>query len=251
MGRTAFAEVNKVLSGHFVAIGFFKGVQRGDADGVIIGGPIREAVGKPRILAPDPDKVIKQGCEPDDVRLRMLLAPGPHPPAQIILRFGIPGIQLHQMLPVSPVVGQVVIHGNLFPDPVDEEIHRVGMIRDALADTDAAVLIGPLRIGKQDACRPVIDLPTPQRTGGEIQLELIPAVALQERNDEPFSFGNDRLAHQHGLLPAVGVLPDPCVVFPNWADGGIDRETAAKNLLGERGAVAVPNGVGTPFFCKR
>ncbi len=90
----------------------------------------------------------------------MLFAPCLHPVQEILLHGRMPGIQLHQMFLV-PVIGHMVVHRDLFPDPVCHKIDRVFMPRLAAIDPHASrgLVIAPALSGNLLFRRSVIDLP--------------------------------------------------------------------------------------------
>lgn len=57
----------------------------------------------------------------------MLLKPLLQVVQKMRLHFRVNGINRHEVLPVAPVVGPVVVCGNLFPDPVGQEIHCIAV----------------------------------------------------------------------------------------------------------------------------
>ena len=126
MGHMKLSLVDKVLRRHGVAVFFPEFIQRPLTHRKVIGAPVSEKISAGGIASPDPHKIIEKGGEPHHSGVRMLLAPFYHPFPQIFPNLRIAGINLHQMLLV-PVIRSVIVHGNLFPDPVSQKAHRIFM----------------------------------------------------------------------------------------------------------------------------
>ena len=124
MGHVKPALIDEILSLHGITVLFLKLVQSQSADGIVIGTPVREKLAVSLTAAPDPDKVVEHGGEAHHRGVGMGLAPVLHPAQHIFLRLRISGIDLHQMLLV-PVVGGMIVHGNLFPYAVGQKAHRI------------------------------------------------------------------------------------------------------------------------------
>ena len=242
--------VDKVLRSHSVAVLFRELVQSQVAHGVIVRSPVREQMPVSFAAPPYPDKIVEHGSKTHHSGVGMRLAPVPHPVKQILPDLGISGVDLHQMLLV-PIVGSMVVHGNLFPDAVCQEAHRVFMERDALSDRHAAAgaVVNPsvpLHFSVRGA---VVDLPVFHGPPAVIHCELLPKEAVHQANGHLIPFCHRCRGAQERLLQLVPVRSGPLIVVADDADGGINTMSRMDDLIRKSCPIAVPDHIGSPLLC--
>ena len=126
MSHMELSLIDKIFRCQGISILFCKLIQCQFTHCKIIRSPIREQRTSLFVRPPDPHKIIKQRRKTDYRSIGMFLTPAFKPPLQIFTDRGISGVDLHQML-LIPVICSMVIHGDLFPDPVCKKAHRIFM----------------------------------------------------------------------------------------------------------------------------
>ena len=113
----------------------------------------------------------------------MGLTPVLHPGQHIGLGLRIPGIYLHEVL-LIPVVGGVVVHGDLFPDPVGQETHCVFVEGHNILHRHSAcrLVIAPFPIVHFLICGSVIHFPVGKCPGTVVDGKLFCKKALHQMN---------------------------------------------------------------------
>ena len=247
VGCLQFTLVDKILGRQGIAGFLLKGFQGGGTDREIIAGPVHKAGAAPEIAAEDPDKVVEKRGQTHHVRLRVCFAPLFQPVFQIFPGQGMAGIQLAEMLG-GPVVGGVVVHIDLFPDPPDEERGSVAVIRNAAGDGNDAVFVPP-GIGREQAVfRPVPDLPEGNGFRAVVQLKLFLKIAFQRADLQRAGGGCDRIGGEETLLLGIGMLAGEFIMLPDDTEGGIDSVSGGSDFRRKLRAVAVPDHICAPFF---
>ncbi len=133
MGYVKFSLINKVLGNQTITVFLFKFSQCCRAYREIIGTPVTEQISFSFTASPHPDKVVKERGKTHHGCGRMLLTPCFKPVVQIASCFHVSWIQRHQVF-FLPVIGYMIIHGDLFPYPIRHKIHGVLMKRHNIPD---------------------------------------------------------------------------------------------------------------------
>ena len=250
MGHMQLSLVDEVLGRHAVTVFLFKLIQSPLAHGEIIGAPVRKQVAAVLIASPDPDKIVEHGGEAHHRGCRMGFAPVLHPAQQIFPGFRIHGIDLHQML-LIPVVRGVIVHGNLFPDPVSHEADRISVERHGGSDGNASAfrIIAPSLRRKLFICGAVIYLPVGFCVFTVVHTELLFEKAVHQADGKRPLCSSLRSGHQEALLQLVLILPCPFIMVPDDTNGGIDSVARFQDLIGKDGSIAVTDHVRPPFLC--
>ena len=250
VGHVQLSLIDEILGRHAVAVFLFKLVQSPLAHGKVVGTPVRKQVAAAFVASPDPDKIVEHGGEAHHRGRRMGLAPVFHPAEQIFPGFRIHGIDLHQMLLV-PVVGGVVVHGNLFPDPVGHEADRIGMEGHGGSDGDASAfrVVAPAFRGQKLIRGAVIHLPVGSGVFAVVHPELLFKKAVHQTDGKRAVGRRLRSRHQEALLQLVLIFLRPFIVVADDADGGIDSIARIQDLVGKDGSIAVTDYVRPPFLC--
>ena len=79
------------------------------------------------ILSPDPYKIVKKGSKADNGGIWIFYAPVFQPGKKVFLYIRITWVHRHQMFFI-PVIGNMVVHIDFFPDPVSQEIDGIIMV---------------------------------------------------------------------------------------------------------------------------
>ena len=164
MSRVKASLIDKILRGQAIAVFLLKPLQSPGAYGEVIGAPVCEMVSMAFILSPDPNEVVEKRGKTYHRGIRIFPAPVFQPGKQIFLRIRVTGINGHQML-LIPVICNMIIHIDLFPDPICQEIHRIIVICPDSCNLHSALRLikGPLLSGNLCIVRAVKHLPEFQR----------------------------------------------------------------------------------------
>ena len=249
MGNVQLALIDEIFRSHPVSVLLLELIERERADREIIRCPVREQIAAARVGSPDPDEIIEKRGETYNIRLRMILAPAVHPVKHVLLRGGITRIDLHQMLS-GPGIRDVIVHRDLFPDPVREEIHRILMPERAVVDRDNSVLILPVLHRHFGLGCSVENLPVFDGIRGFVDLELLCVILIHQMNLQIGCLCRHRSCHQEALLLAVRMLLRPFIVITDHADRRIDLVSGVQNVLGKLCSVTVTDNVRAPFLRK-
>ena len=242
------AFIDEVLSGQRVSVFLFKGLQGSRAHRKIIACPVDKTGTAAHIASENPDEVVEQGGQPDYVCIRIMLTPVPEPVLQVFPRFRMPGIQLAQVFTL-PVVGCVVVHVDLFPDPPRQEGDGISVVQGAVVHRHPAVRIFPFFIRENPVFRPVPDLPVCHRFRRIIDFELLVKIPVQRVDDQCFRQSCLRFGKQEGLLLCIRMGAGKLIVFPDNTDRGIDPVSGFRDLRRQLRSVGITDHIRAPLFC--
>ena len=168
-----------------------------------------------------------------------------------LVRLGLAHVEGDLVLKVLPVVGDGVVHVDRIPDQIGEKADGVIVERGGGGNLHAAgfLVVAPCVRGEGLARRAVDHFPPAADVVAGVDLHQLGGNALHERDGERLSLaGGVEARHDVALLHLVRVGLGPCVVLAGGVVGGVDFRAHAGELFGEFGAVAVADGVGSPFF---
>ena len=244
------ARVDEVFRGDRYPAAFVELTQRDRVDREVVGAPVGVHVRQARVVSPEPGEVIEQRGEADHGGVRVVHAPLLKPGQHVGGHLRVARLHSHQARLVTPVIGEVVVHRDLFPQPHGQEVHRVGVRGHRALDHHGAALKAPLLRRDLEAGGAVEDLPELHAVP-VVHHELIGGEAVQERDGDLLPRRHHRLAHEEVLLQQPRVVHGPLPVFADQAERGVDAMPGIEDLARERGAIRVADNVRTPVLRHR
>ena len=219
MGDIALSLIYKIFRRQPVAETFRKLFQRQRTHRKIVGGPVGKQVPVPLAAAPDPGKIVEKRGKAHHRGIGMCPAPLLHPIQEIFLDFGIPRVNLHQMF-FLPMVRDVIIHRNFFPNAVCQEAHRIGMPGSQSFHGEDAhfAVIPPFAVRNFLVQGSVINLPVFSGFRPVIYPKLLVKEALHQPEGKLWETRRLRLRRQKGLLERIRMFRRPFVVITDYAD---------------------------------
>ncbi len=180
----------------------------------------------------------------------MLLQPGGQKLQNHLLGFRMHRIDRSEMLPITPIVGDVVVHRDFLPDSESEEIDGVFVPGDRLGNGDRPLfrVDGPICLGNLLARGAIKHLPPFLGIVREIHHELLPEKPLEQSHRELGFVGHEREAHEEILLKLLQIFSGPRLNRSHQADGRIDVVSGIDDLGGKLGSVTVTDRVSAPFL---
>ena len=139
---------------------------------------------------------------------------------------------------------------NRVPDDIGQESDGILVEGFAVCNFHAAgrFVVLPVFGGNHGPGGPVHNLPPALDIVPCIDLQQFRADALHQRNGEGVSGSRVEVGHNVALLDFIGIGLCPGVVLAGGVVGGVNFGILPLEFGGEIGAVAVPDGIRTPFF---
>ena len=199
-------------------------------------------------LIKDKGKLVEEGGVPDDIHMGVAGDEFLQPLHGELPGLGLADVKGDLVLKVLPAVGDGVVHMHRVPDEVGQKAD--GVIVEVLRAGDGHRAGGGLVIPALRRHRlpggAVHHLPPASYVIPAVYLQQLLADSLQKGDGQGAAGSGVKAGHDVTLLDLIGVGLGPGVVLAGGVVGGIDLGVHLFQGVRIVGAVAVPDGIGTP-----